>query len=142
YGKASQGEADDLYVKTPATWIYHPRTSASVTDTRALANGTCLLTTAEGERWLVAGEGEQPCRGSAEAATFPGPEPLAGTLDVGPPLRFLGRSGTVYEAETPLGPFVAAHAPQTPLRVVTTAGTAAIGLAADGALYVLTRTGW
>jgi hypothetical protein len=115
---------------TPATWRYHPRSPAPLTVRASLADGRTLLAGKRGERWIDGGPG-----GTAEAAAELAPEDLvavAATKDGG--WLFLGRSGTSYEARSPLGPFVRSSAPLEPLARVHASGTLLAGVRRDGAL--------
>jgi hypothetical protein len=115
---------------TPAAWRYHPREASTLLSEVALPDGRTLYAGQRGERWLV-----DPKIGAAEAAALLSPEDLVAIAHKSPgPWLFVGKSGTSYEAEAPLGPFVRSNAPLESLVHVFAAGASLYGLRRDGTL--------
>lgn len=90
---------------SPGEWRYHPRKPARLTRSYPLQGGT-LFVGELGERWLVEDQAQRATPASALA-----PEPLMGALERASRWSFVGRSGTTYEAESPLGALLSATAP-------------------------------
>lgn len=117
---------------SPAEWRYHPRQPARFTRVYPLAERAKLFVGELGERWLLEGK---PAR--ATPASTLAPESLIGAL---PPREagwtFVGSSGTTYEAETPLGPFVTASAPLERLARVDSGASNLVGVSRSGRLLL------
>ncbi len=125
----SSAEVTPAY-PSPAVWRYHPKKEAPLRVRRKLSGGRLLYAGDKGERWLV----DRRHR-SVRAAARLAPEDLVAILklDSGGWL-FVGRSGTTYEAEKPLGPFIRSSAPLDPLARVSAAAGTLLGVRGDGAL--------
>lgn len=92
---------------SPAEWRYHPRQPARLARAYSLPLGAKLFVGELGERWLVESKAER-----ALPASILAPEALVGALPPrGAGWTFVGESGTTYDAESPLGPFLASSAP-------------------------------
>lgn len=135
---------DELAVTTPARWVYHPREAPSPTAVLALGDGRCVVATEEGERWLIraVASGGDRCAGESIGSAVAAPEPLRRVVRDRERLRFVGESGTLYEAHEPLGPFDRVIVPPQPLGRVATHGEVTIGLSSAGDPYVLEGDGW
>lgn len=154
-GAPSLSDAD-LASLSPATWRYRPSSVRTVNATLDLNDGSCVVVTGDGERWVVAATGkatttkEAPtstrhnvgCRGDAVGATFGAPEPLRRIVRAGSTFRFIGESGTLYEATTPLGSFDRTLTPPIRLARVATHGESTVGLSSAGDPYWLEHDGW
>jgi hypothetical protein len=106
---------------SPATWRYHPSEPSRLQARLELGNGQTLLAGRRGERWLL-DSGSKRLEASAELA----PEDLIAILRDGPQgFSFIGKSGTSYETDSPLGAFLGSAAPLFPLSEVA-AGSGAI----------------
>ncbi len=114
---------------TPATWRYHPSQQPTVRAERTLADGRILLAGKRGERWLL-----DPQAHSLSAGSSLAPEDLIAVLDTSDGYRFVGKSGTSYDARDPLGKFLRSSAPLEPLVRVTAARHSIVGIPADGSL--------
>lgn len=148
----------DVAALSPATWIYHPNSAPTANAALPLDDGTCVVVTADGERWLVSPSGKAAqssaqngtagaaksaaCRGDAVGAAFGAPEPLRRIVRAGSVLRFIGESGTLYEATKPLAPFSRVLTPPTRLGRVATQGEATVGISSAGEPYRLEEGGW
>jgi hypothetical protein len=148
-GAPSPREADTAST-SPATWIYHPSAAQSAHAAFPLGDGTCVVVTADGERWLVGPAGNQSaapakpgtCKGDAIGAAFGAPEPLRRIVRAGGTFRFVGESGTLYEAAAPLASFSRVLTPPTRLGRVATQGEATVGVSSAGDVYRLEQDGW
>lgn len=137
------GEAtDELAVVTPARWIYHPREAPTASAALPLGDGRCVVATSEGERWLVPAAKGDTCGGVALGTAVGAPEGLRRVVRDGATLRFVGESGTLYEATDPLGAFTRVVVPPEPLGRVATRGPVTVGLASSGTPYRLEGDGW
>jgi hypothetical protein len=114
---------------TPATWRYHPARQAQVEAERPLSDGRILLAGKRGERWLL-----DPRAHSLSAGASLAPEDLIAVLDADQGYRFIGQSGTSYEARDPLGKFLRSSAPLEPLLRVSAARHSIVGIPADRSL--------
>jgi hypothetical protein len=108
--------------ESPASWRYHPHVVAAMRARAELVPGRVLYAGARGERWLF-----DVAAGRLESAV-PAPEDLVAILS-GPSSSywFVGRSGTTYRADAPLGRFTASTVPFEPLAEV--AGSSRVMLA-------------
>jgi hypothetical protein len=114
---------------TPATWRYHPARQATVNAERQLSDGRVLLAGKRGERWVF-----DPRAHSLSAGASLAPEDLIAVLDSDQGYRFVGESGTSYEARDPLGKFLRSSAPLEPLVRVSAARHSIIGIPLDRTL--------
>ncbi len=130
-------------IATPARWAYHPPAPGGVLAVATLDDGRCLFTAPGGQRWVAtpdtsntkkAPAGRRVCSGRAEVASAVASEDLVGVERRGDHWLFVGAAGTLYRADTPLGPFTRTEAPPEPLARVT-AGARVMGLSASGGLY-------
>ncbi len=112
--------------ESPARWRYHPREAAALL-ARTEVDGGTLYAGDRGERWLV--KDDRP-----QAAAQLAPEPLIAASATATGWVFIGSSGTAYETEQPLGPFLRSNSPFDPLFHVSGAGGTIIGLRRDGKL--------
>ncbi len=110
-------------------WRYHPKKAATTRAAfRVLAD--TLLAGDRGERWLV-----RPNHGDSQPATILAPETLVEIVRPSPSdFWFVGASGTVYQTESPLGPFVRSSAPSEPLAQIAAAPTVLLGVTQRGSL--------
>src|SRR5262249_43807976 len=108
----------------------------------------CLLTAAGGQRWMTtpvdgakpgkraAGDDRRVCTGHAEAATVVAPDSLLGIVRrKDGRFAFVGASGTIYEADKPLGPFTHTEAAPVPMSRVVGVGGRFVGLTPGGELF-------
>jgi hypothetical protein len=92
---------------SPGEWRYHPRQPSRLARAYPLPLGAKLFVGELGERWLVEAKAER-----ALPASILAPEALIGALPPrGAGWTFVGQSGATYDAESPLGPFLASSAP-------------------------------
>lgn len=115
--------------RTPATWRYHPSQQPTVRAERALPDGRILLAGKRGERWVL-----DPHAQSLAAGASLAPEDLIAVLDTDEGFRFVGKSGTSYDARDPLGKFLRSSAPLEPLVRVTAARHSILGIPANGTI--------
>jgi photosystem II stability/assembly factor-like uncharacterized protein len=108
---------------SPARFRYHPRERARTRAVLPLADGSRLLVGERGERWLFEPKGRQLRPGAMLA-----PEALIAVLADGGTFSFVGRSGTSYVSEGPLGPFERSSAPVEALNGVSAAGSTILGV--------------
>ncbi len=155
-----------LPYETPARWEVHPYPPSVATDAMRLAGGGCLVMEYTGQRWITAPhrgdtpepipeEGGDPnvdmtlaqdvtygpadgCSGSGRAAVDRAPEPLTGIVRWPGAYGFVGESGTVHVAATPIGPFVRRIQPPEPLVRVRSTGGALLAITATGRLFRFT----
>lgn len=151
---ASAPETAASVFTSPARWSYHPPAPEIAEAWLRLPDGGCVLTADGGQRWTVApikgapsGESaapKKPCAGRAQAASYLAPEDLSGVVRrPGMAWIFVGASGTLYEAATPLGPFTRSTPPPEPLARVAGAGSLLLGTTLDGKLLRWTDAdGW
>ncbi|MBI4954718.1 MAG: hypothetical protein HY908_22040 [Myxococcales bacterium] len=125
----------------PVVWRYHPSSMASVFGTLRLDDGRRLLVGDRGERWLtdvVPAEPSDPDSAelrsvALESTPYRAPEALSSAARLGSDRwLFVGQSGTLYTAKTPLGPFAQALRAREPLPRVVGAGSALVALTSDG----------
>ncbi len=114
---------------TPAAWRYHPREASTLLAEYRLPDGRTLYAGSRGERWLA-----DPKAGVAEAAATLAPEDLVAVARRGEKWLFVGRSGTSYEAPSPVSSFERSNAPLESLVHVSAAGTSLFGLRRDGTI--------
>lgn len=115
---------------SPASWYYHPQKPAVLRAKLDLGGGRVLFAGERGERWLL-DEKKQEVATAARLA----PETLIAVSKMHESgWLFVGQSGTGYEAEAPLAPFVRSSAPVDPLKRVAASGSSIAGIRFDGAL--------
>lgn len=128
-------------VRSPARWLVFPQ---SVGDTRSVLvidEGHCLVTTDDGQRWLVdrepdpANADSKRCVGKGRASGDPASEALAFAEAHQGGYRFLSDAGALYTSATPTGPFRSVARPPELLSEVSARGATVIGVAASGAAY-------
>lgn len=112
-----------LRPRTLPRYLAQAAKPAELSRCRRLPPQARLCVGQDGERWLD----QAPF---ARLAPELAPEPLADVLP-GPLLGFLGASGTVYEASSPLGVFVSRRLPPKPLVAVAAGGGVLLGLTGD-----------
>ncbi len=117
--------ADGGAPASPARWRFHPPSLPAFHASAAVGEQT-LLVGEHGERWLLGTR--------AEAAAARAPETRVGVLPGGAGWVFFGASGTTYEAEEPLGPFLRAASPPTLLHGVSATSRAILARRAGGHL--------
>ena len=118
---------------SPPEWRYHPRRPAHLTRSYELGRGASLFIGGLGERWLVEGGPGAPARPAAVLA----PEGLVGVLGARrEPWVFVGESGTTYESESPLGPFLSSSAPLSRLARVSSGEHNLVGVSETGRLML------
>jgi hypothetical protein len=114
-------------------WRYHPRRPAHLARAYDLGSGSRLFVGALGERWLVEGGPGAAARPAAVLA----PEALVGVLGARrEPWVFVGESGSTYQADSPLGPFLASSAPLSRLARVASGDTNLLGVSESGRLLL------
>lgn len=153
-----------LPYESPARWEVHPSPLSYVTAAMRLADGSCLVTEHSGLRWLtwpvhqkntdtgvdapeaggedvvdVQGGAYSPdlpsgCSGEGRAAADVAPEPLVGIVRWAGSYAFVGESGTIHEALSPLGRFTMRIQPPEPLARVRGAGRSLLAITDGGAL--------
>jgi len=140
-------EVEEELEPEAARWSYHPPGIAHARGAYRLEDGRWLVVGDLGERWLAVDhaserEGQQPDR-VAQASAFRAPESLRGVIRwMNARWVFLGVSGTLYLADTPLGPLSIMSRAPTPL--VSAVGTDAglIGASRDGRAYRFDGDHW
>lgn len=115
--------------RSPAVWRYHPQKEATLVARLDLPDGRIVLAGERGERWLV-----ERKTGRISAAARLAPEKLVAVLKRDDGFLFVGQSGSSYESEEPIGPFVRASAPLDRLVTVSATGSAIVGVSAKGQL--------
>lgn len=159
---AAAARQASLPYESPARWEAHPSPLSYVTATMRLADGSCLVTEHSGQRWLTwpgrtsdpAVPEEDPgdlepqveadesysayapnsCSGEGRAALDRAPETIVGIVRWPGSYGFIGESGTIHEAKTPLGRFTRRIAPPEPLRRVRGAGRTLLAVTETGRL--------
>ncbi|EYF02431.1 hypothetical protein [Chondromyces apiculatus] len=132
---------------SPARWGYHPAAPSGTTAALRLPDGTCVGVAESGQRWSVApaesvstpeDEDVDVCAGVGTPSRYLAPEPLVGlSRRSASAFWFFGRSHTVYEAATPLGPFVRTIPPPLPLRRISGSGSTLLAVTEEGGLLRL-----
>lgn len=152
-----------LPYESPARWEGHPSPLSYVTATMRLADGSCLVTEHSGQRWLTwparaaaegAGAEIEPievdpdvetgeaaeviaprgCSGEGRAALDRAPEPLVGIVRWAASYAFVGESGTIHEAKSPLGRFTQRIPPPERLARVRGSGRTLLAVTETGDL--------
>ncbi len=116
---------------SPARWQYHPSSVGQLHAQHRLSEHEVLYAGEQGERWIL----NQKTR-RLKAGGLLAPERLLAIVRSGPKRwLFLGKSGTTYEAEEPLGAFIRSHVPLVPLRRVAASRSGIVGVSAAGKLF-------
>lgn len=158
---ASSAEKPSRPYESPARWEVHPAPLSYMTATMRLADGSCLLTEQTGQRWVTwpvhrplaqatftpadteeYDPGFEPesypeaapgaCSGEGWAAVDRAPEPLVGIVRWPGSFGFIGESGTIHEARSPLGRFTRRIPPPEPLARVRAAGRTLLAVTEAG----------
>ena len=134
--KVVEKHASALSVRSPARWLVFPPVAGEARALLALDEKTCLVTTDDGQRWLVEREaGSSGCKGKARASGTPALEGLAFASRQDDGFRFISDGGVLYTSRTPTGPFESAVKPPEPLRLVEASGDVVMGVSNRGAVY-------
>lgn len=122
---------------SPARWLAFPQQTGNPTATLILNDGSCLVTTDDGQRWQVRPENPTvaPCAGPARASGSPTLDALVGAQRVGELYRFVSDQGTVYESREPLGAFTKVARAPSPLRHVAASGDVIVGFDESGGVF-------
>ncbi|WP_044985695.1 hypothetical protein [Sorangium cellulosum] len=147
---------------SPARWSYHPAPPEAAVAWAPSTGGGCVVVAQGGQRWTVTpesrttaaarpdaappGAAAQPvrCAGQGRASAAPAPEELTAIVRRSPASwMFVGASGAIYEASSPLGPFTRTLAPPEPLVQLAGAGGSLLGVTrAGGVLRWREELGW
>ncbi|WP_437601482.1 hypothetical protein WMF28_07795 [Sorangium sp. So ce590] len=130
---------------SPARWSYHPAPPEAAVAWAPFAGSGCVVVAQGGQRWTVTpdprasvpppGAGAQPgrCAGQGRTSASPAPEELTAIVRRSPASWvFVGASGAIYEASSPLGQFTRALSPPEPLAQLAGAGGSLIGVTRGG----------
>ncbi|WP_437679347.1 hypothetical protein [Sorangium sp. So ce131] len=131
---------------SPARWSYHPAApEAAVAWAPFVGAGGCVVVAQGGQRWTVTPEPQASapapgaaapalrCAGQGRASSAPAPEELTALVRRAPTSwMFVGASGAIYEASSPLGQFTRTLSPPEPLADVAGAGGALLGVTRGG----------
>lgn len=117
--------------ESPARWSLHPTHGSSLRAKLELASGGTLYVGDGGERWLDKKDGSAPI-----ASSILLPEPLAAAAHAadGKSILVVGKSGTIYTANDPLGAITGTKAPPQKLRSIAAGKSAILGIGDSGAL--------
>jgi hypothetical protein len=127
----------------PARWMAFPQSVGMPQARVLLDDGTCLVTTDDGQRWVVTPrDPKSPCIGRGVASGSPTYEALVGAQRVGADYRFVAEGGAVYTSQEPNGPFSRYVKSPTYLRRVAARGAAIVGLDDDGGTYFYDGEAW
>lgn len=139
---SSSGPAGPLF-ETPARWVAYPATVGETKAVMILPDGRCLVTTDDGQRWLLKGsEPSTPCKGTGEASGSPALESLVGVTKTSDEYRFVADGGAVYASREPNGPFTRYTRAPTVLRRVSAQGSTIVGVDGDGATFFYDAGAW
>ncbi|WP_441288175.1 hypothetical protein ACSRUE_40245 [Sorangium sp. KYC3313] len=133
---------------SPARWSYHPAAPDAAVAWAPFAGAGCVVVAQGGQRWTVtpdprtsapppsaAGPAAQAarCAGQGRTSASPAPEELTAIVRRSPASwMFVGASGAIYEASSPLGQLTRALSPPEPLQQVAGAGGSLIGVTRGG----------
>lgn len=117
-----------------ARWAYHPTRPTAVLAELSLPDGSVLGVTAAGTRTLRQG-------GQMESSAFAAPEPLIEARLGADGVRVIGRSGSVYHAKDPLGPFQDVTTPRADLASTLLHRGQLISVTRNGELYLADENG-
>lgn len=142
--KAARRSADaGPSFESPARWAAFPQDVGIAMAAMKLDGGGCLVTTQDGQRWLVTPTDEaKPCIGRGRASGSPTFEPLVGAQRVGDEFRFIAEGGSIYTSKEANGPFSRYVRAPTYLRHVTARGAAIVGLDDAGGTYFYDGAEW
>lgn len=118
-----------------AGWVLHPLEKPGSAASAVWGQGLHLEVDSGGLRWLT--HGEAP----AEASPFGAPEGLTGLIRDGDDWAAVGRSGTLYFFDEPLGPFVGVRSPPKPFVQTRSVHGSLIGIDAEGRMFRSTDVG-
>ncbi|WP_437591801.1 hypothetical protein [Sorangium sp. So ce1000] len=146
--EAAQPSADaaGAAYASPARWSYHPAAPDAAVAWAPFAGGGCVVVAPGGQRWTVtpdprgaesppsaAGPAALRCAGQGRTSAAPAPEELTAIVRRSPvSWMFIGASGAIYEASSPLGQLTRALSPPEPLLQVAGAGGSLIGVTRGG----------
>ncbi|MGK4006733.1 hypothetical protein WMF31_29195 [Sorangium sp. So ce1036] len=128
---------------SPARWSYHPAAPESAVAWAPFGGG-CVVVAQGGQRWTVTPERPAPaagaaapadarCAGQGRASGSPAPEELTAVVRrSSTSWMFVGASGAIYEATSPLGQLTRTLSPPEPLAQVAGAGGALLGVTRSG----------
>lgn len=139
--KPPVASAPGFVVRSPARWLVFPQSVGEPRAVLPLDDARCLVTTDDGQRWLVerepttADDDPRRCVGKGRASGDPSYEALAFAEPFRGGFRFLSDAGSLYVSETPTGPFGAVSRPPELLEEVSVHGATVVGVAASGAAY-------
>ncbi|MEZ4311509.1 MAG: sialidase family protein [Polyangiaceae bacterium] len=148
---------------TPARWEVHPFAFAPPTATMRLANGHCLGVEPNGQRWLISRrspaqvpdfedtglvqdydaeeypsedppDDTDPCAGFGRAASERLPEPMSAIVRLPDGFGFIGTSGTIHRARSPLGPITGRVSPREPVWIARGYGRTVLAVTQTGGL--------
>jgi hypothetical protein len=120
-----------------ASWRYHPSQAGEIYAQRKVGSHQTVFSGARGERWVVDRE-----TGQARSSPWLAPETLVGIDESSEGTwQFVGVSGTVYEAVSPLGPFERSSAPPLPFVTVHAESGPIVGVLPDGSVSLSTDGG-
>ncbi|WP_437280644.1 hypothetical protein WME90_08810 [Sorangium sp. So ce375] len=131
---------------SPARWSYHPAAPDAAVAWAPFAGAGCVVVAPGGQRWTVtpdpgaaapspsaAGPAAPRCAGQGRTSASPAPEELTAIVRRSPASwMFVGASGAIYEASSPLGQLTRALSPPEPLLEVAGAGGSLLGVTRRG----------
>ncbi|WP_437969561.1 hypothetical protein WMF04_09770 [Sorangium sp. So ce260] len=126
---------------SPARWSYHPAPPEAAVAWAPFAGAGCVVVAQGGQRWTVTPEPRAPgpapqpgrCAGQGRTSASPAPEELTAIVRRSPASwMFVGASGAIYEASSPLGQFTRALSPPEPLAQLAGGGGSLIGVTRGG----------
>ncbi|MCU0685514.1 MAG: hypothetical protein MUF34_25275, partial [Polyangiaceae bacterium] len=115
---------------TSARWAYLPARPARLSGRVSLGQGNDLLFGARGERWLWQ-EGSPRAEAAGELADQ---DLVAASRSASGAWLFVGHKGSLYEAASPLGPFLRARTPPEPVVRADAQGRTLLAVTARGTL--------
>ncbi|HEU4405479.1 MAG TPA: hypothetical protein VFS43_09335 [Polyangiaceae bacterium] len=113
-----------------ARWAYLPARPARLSGRVPLGEGRQLLFGARGERWLWH-EGSRQAEAAGELADQ---DLVAASRGAGGSWLFVGHKGSLYEADSPLGPFLRTRTPPEPVVRADAQGRTLLAVTARGTL--------
>jgi hypothetical protein len=123
-------------IRSPARWRMFPSVVGEPRAVLDLGPEQCLVTTEDGQRWLVEKSAAgSTCAGRGRASGSPALEALAFVERTGDRFRFLGDGGTLYSSRTPTGPFESVSRPSEPLARVGARAGVVVGVAPSGEVF-------
>ncbi|WP_437652295.1 hypothetical protein [Sorangium sp. So ce1182] len=129
---------------SPARWSYHPAAPEVAVAWAPFVGAGCVVVAQGGQRWTVTPDPEAPaaassaapaarCAGQGRTSASPAPEELTAIVRRSPASwMFVGASGALYEASSPLGQFTRTLSPPEPLAQVAGASGALLGVTRGG----------